>query len=281
MSETLKQIYLIGSIGFIETVMTNPPILMVEGKSIAEVWEKAVERVWKEGVSAYTEYDQYSKDCTMLMVVKSPFSEPRIHRAGLCGSLRDLEKYVGEVVEGTEDHLVREGKRPYEYHERLFEYALPNDIKIDQVDYIISKLSEKKVIEGMEILGCSRRAQAITWKPWVDAKLEHPPCLQRIWCRIYGDELIMETCWRSRDAYKAAFWNMYALTELQKRITERLNESTGKRFKVGQYIDFTNSFHIYENDFQDIEKRFMKAKEERTFEERTMTSSELRKILKM
>jgi len=89
----------------------------------------------------------------------------------------------------------------------------------------------------------------------------------------------METSWRSRDAYKAAFWNMYALTELQKRIAESLSEKVGKRFKVGKYVDFTNSFHIYENDFQDVEKRFMRAKEERMFEERTMTSSELRKVL--
>jgi len=262
-----------------DQIMTNPPIFLVEGEGIAEVWEKAVELVWRDGVSAYTEYDQYSKDATMLMVVSNPFSEPRIHRAGICGSLKDLERYVAEVVDGTEDHLVHEGKRPYEYHERLFEYGLPGEVKVDQIEYIVSKLNERKLVGGLEIIGCSRRAQAITWKPWIDGKLEHPPCLQRIWCRVYGEELVMETSWRSRDAYKAAFWNMYALTELQKRIAERLSEKAGKRFKVGKYVDFTNSFHIYENDFQDVEKRFMKAKEGRTFEERTMTSSELRKVL--
>jgi thymidylate synthase len=260
--------------------MNKPPVLMVEGKGIAEVWEKAVEKVWQQGISVYTEYDQWSKDTTMLMVVSDALSEPRVHRGGLCGSLNDLSKYVKEVVEGTEDYLVHEGKRPYEYHERLFDYSLPDGRKVDQVDYMISKLSRSKLEGGFELTGFSRRAQAITWKPWVDTELEHPPCLQRVWCRVYEGEVVMETSWRSRDAYKAAFWNMYALTELQRSITERLMEKMGKKLRVGQYVDFSNSFHIYGNDFHDVERRFMRAKEERTFEERTMTSSEMQKFLK-
>jgi len=260
--------------------MNKPPVLVVEGKGIAEVWEKAVERVWKEGGSAYTEYSQWSKDATMLMVVTDPLSEPRIHRGGLCGSLSDLAKYVHEVVDGTEDYLVQEGKRPYEYHERLFGYALPDGIKVDQVDYIVSKLSGGKLEGGVELLGFSRRAQAITWKPWVDAELEHPPCLQRIWCRIYDGGLVMETSWRSRDAYKAAFWNMYAVTELQRKMAESISTKTGKRVGVGAYVDFSNSFHIYQQDFQDVEKRLLRAMEGRTFKERTMTTEDFEGFLR-
>lgn len=57
--------------------MNKPSVFTIEGKGIAEVWENAVVRTWKEGCSAYTEYDQWSKDSTMLMVVNDALSEPR------------------------------------------------------------------------------------------------------------------------------------------------------------------------------------------------------------
>lgn len=73
------------------------PVLMVKGENIPEVWENSVKRTWEEGAMKYTEYDQWSRDCTMLMIVRHPFAEPRIHRGGICGSLNDLKKYVMEV----------------------------------------------------------------------------------------------------------------------------------------------------------------------------------------
>ncbi len=256
--------------------MTNQSlkVFIVSGKNLPITWEEAVLKTWREGSLVYTEYGQWSRDCTMLMVVDEPFSEPRIHMGGLCGSLSDLKKYVEEVVEGSEDHFVYEGKRPYEYHERLFNYSVSQDERINQIDYLIRKLCEKKVVEldgrTFTVYGYTRRAQAITWKPTVDPNLEHPPCLQRIWCRIVNSRLVMETCWRSRDAYKAAFWNMYAFTELQKYIAQNVSALTGEEIEPGAYVDFTNSFHIYERDFEDVERRLLKLVNERSFRERTM-----------
>ena len=231
----------------------------------------------------YTEYNQWSKDCTMLMVASEPFSEPRIHMGGLCGSLTDLKKYVEEVVEGSEDHFVYEGKRPYEYHERLFGYDLGQSERINQIGHLVEKLCEKRVVEldarSFSVLGYTRRAQAITWKPSVDPNLEHPPCLQRIWLRIIDSKLVMETCWRSRDAYKAAFWNMYALTELQKHIAQQVSETSGEEIELGAYVDFSNSFHIYEHDFEDVERRLHKLVNERRLSERTMKTEDYLKYL--
>jgi thymidylate synthase len=260
------------------------PILSIEGDNLTKVWEEAVLALWKDGAHLFTEYDQWSKDCTMLMAIREPFSEPRIHLGGLCGGLEDLDKYVKEVVEGSEDHFVYEGKRPYEYHERLFNYIVADNLKTDQIEYMIERLSKGKEVqfEGkkIKVQGFSRRAQAITWKPWIDPSLEHPPCLQRIWCRVVGDKLVMETCWRSRDAYKAAFWNMYAFTELQKKISKDLSKKIGANIEPGQYVDFSNSFHIYGNDFEDFENRFTKLIKERTFERRTLSTSQFLEMIK-
>ncbi|MBS7651269.1 hypothetical protein KEJ35_07990 [Candidatus Bathyarchaeota archaeon] len=258
-------------------------VLTVSGRNLPVTWEEAVLKTWREGSIVYTEYNQWSRDCTMLMVVEEPFSEPRIHLGGLCGGLGDLAKYVREVVEGSEDHYVYDGRRPYEYHERLFNYTVGGNVGIDQVELLVKKLCEKKTVElegkRLTVYGYTRRAQAITWKPSVDPNLEHPPCLQRVWFRVIDSKLVMEACWRSRDAYKAAFWNMFALTELQRSVAGRLSELIGENIEPGGYVDFTNSFHIYEKDFEDVEKRFLKLVRERPIGERTMETGEYLKHL--
>jgi thymidylate synthase len=92
--------------------------------------------------------------------------------------------------------------------------------------------------------------------PTADVKTDDPPCLQRIWCRLIQtpDEnfcLNMNTHWRSRDLYKAWFMNVYALTDLQRTIAEKISDKIRKPVKVGRYVDITDSLHIYGSYFKD------------------------------
>ncbi len=243
------------------------PVIKVEGKTLPEVWEKAVIETWDKGLDIKTEYDKESdppsKDCTMIMVVSEPLSEPLIHRA-FPGSLEDLEIYRQEVVLGIHDHWINpeEGKWTYTYHKRLFEYEIEGE-RVKQMDYIIKKLSENYY---------SRRAQAITWNPKLDVATEDPPCLQRIWCRLVedADNLVLElnTHWRSRDAYKAAFMNMFALTDLARSIAESISKNIKKKVSVGRYVDISDSFHIYGSYHREF-RNFLKLIESRSFNERT------------
>ena len=248
------------------------PTLCVTGQTLPEAWEKAVLACWEQGAAVRTEYDKTgdppSRDCTMMWVVEEPFQEPRLHRA-FPGGLEDLEVYRQEVVDGVHDHWIapEEGKWTYTYHKRLFAYEIEGET-IDQIDHIIDKLSRT---------GHSRRAQAITWNPRLDIPTDDPPCLQRVWCRLLAgddDELIlnMNTHWRSRDAYKAAFMNAFALTDLQKRMAERIGERLGRPVRVGRYADLSDSFHIYGSYFREFQG-FLKLVEKRSFEERTWPSS--------
>lgn len=249
----------------------NIPVFKIEGKTLPEVWEKAVLLTWEQGVPIKTEYDKKedppSKDCSMIMVIDDPFSEPRIHRAFPAG-LDDLEVYRQEVVNGVHDHWIdpAHGKWTYTYHKRLFDYEI-EDKKINQINYIIEKLSKT---------GYSRRAQAITWNVKLDIPTDDPPCLQRIWFRMLdGDNnqavLNMNTHWRSRDAFKAAFMNIFALTELQKTIADEISKKINKQVKVGRYVDIIDSFHIYGSYYKEFEK-FLDTVKNRTFEERTWNS---------
>jgi thymidylate synthase len=247
------------------------PTLHIVAKTLPEAWEKAVLACWEKGAAIQTEYDKPgdppSRDCTMMWVVEDPFLEPRIHRA-FPGGLEDLEVYRQEVVDGVHDHWIapEEGKWTYTYHKRLFAYEIEGEV-IDQVNYIVEKLSQA---------GHSRRAQAITWNPRLDPPTYDPPCLQRVWCRLLpdvqgGSVLNMNTHWRSRDAYKAAYMNVFALTDLQRVIAGRIAERTGRPVKVGRYADLVDSFHIYGSYFEEF-KGFLTLIEKRSFADRTWSS---------
>ena len=76
------------------------------------------------------------------------------------------------------------------------------------------------------------------------------------------------THWRSRDGYKAAFMNIFVITELQKLIAQRISDNLGREIRVGRYVDISDSFHIY-GSYYDEFKGFLKTVGTRTFEERT------------
>jgi thymidylate synthase len=247
----------------------NIPVLKVEGETLPEVWEKSLIELWEKGVAIKTQYDRSidppSRDATMIMVVNSPISEPRIHRA-LPAGLDELEVYRQEVVLGVHDHWIGSHGWSYSYHDRIYNYRT-GDGNLDQVEAALENL-----------VGCyyTRRAQAITWDPELDAKHHEPPCLQRIWLRILDDPkegfvLNMNTHWRSRDAYKAAFMNIFAITDLMRVFAEDLSGRMGREVKVGRYVDMADSYHIYGSYFDQF-RGFIDTISKKSFEERTYTS---------
>ena len=230
-------------------------------RSLALAWEKAVIACWEQGQTFRTEYDRPadppSKDVTAMIHVTAPFDEPRIHRA-FPGGLDDLEKYRSEVLYGVHDHWVDPavGKWEYTYHQRLFEYDVPGVGAFDQVAAAVAKL---------KAAGHTRRAQAVTWQVWNDMSIDDPACLQRLWLRIADGRLHMNAHIRSNDAFKAAFMNMYAFTELQGMVADRLGVG------MGEYIHIADSFHIYGSYFDQFEG-FLNTVNHRDVAERVYTT---------
>jgi len=235
------------------------PVLLVRAATVPEAWERAVLAVWEHGVEVRTEYDAPgdppSLDATVLVEVREPLREPRIHK-NFPGGPVELESYRQEVLFGIHDHWInpREGKWTYTYHQRLFAYRPVADIRgagreaegggfkpLDQVGWMLEKLSATPH---------SRRAQAITWIPHAAPATDDPPCLQRLWARLLPDprggwRLNLNAHWRSRDLLKAWFMNVFALTELQRWMAERLAEKMGAPVSCGRYVDVSDSLHIY------------------------------------
>lgn len=217
----------------------------ITAETLPMAWEQAVLACWEQGEPYQTEYDRPddppSRDVTCLIHVTAPFAEPRIHRA-FPGGLDDLEKYRAEVVYGAHDHWIDPsvGKWEYTYHERLCEYRVPGGSVYDQLAGVVEKL---------RTAGHTRRAQAVTWQVWNDMTVDDPACLQRLWFRIDQNtgRLNMNVHMRSNDAFKAAFMNMYAFSELQAELAEQLE------VEPGEYIHVVDSFHIYGSYFTEFE----------------------------
>ena len=248
---------------------------------LAAAWEKSVLRCWHEGESFKTEYDKVgdpeSRDVTVMIHVKDPFKEPRIHRA-FPGSLESLESYRSEVLYGCHDYfmddLTNKERWKYTYHERLFKYKVTEAVEDWEYGAKTGSFSPReKVINQIQICidklkKCSytRRAQAVTWQAWNDNDIDDPPCLQRLWFRIEDregvDVLNMDVFFRSNCGYKAAYMNMYALTELQKFVADELGVPTGC------YTHHADSYHVYGSYFDEF-KGFLNMVEKRDFEDRT------------
>ncbi len=263
------------------------PLLHVKGKNLPEVWEQSVVDTWRKGIEIKTEYDKEtdppSRDVTMVMEIENPFAEPRIHRCFPAG-LEELEIYRQEVVHGVHDSWINpeEDKWSYTYHQRLFAYDVIGSFSDALKGGPFGSFNQvEEIINGLVSHYYTRRAQAITWMPTIDTGHHEPPCLQRIWLRLIklsGNNtdyvLNMNTHWRSRDAYKAAFMNIYALTDLQGKIAHELSNKMGAAVAIGRYVDISDSYHIYGSYFEEFEKNFLSLLNKRSFEERVWNTED-------
>lgn len=249
----------------------NIPVLFVEGDNLPEAWEKSLIALNEYGCSIRTQYDNLegpaSKDCSMSIVVNDPLSEPMIPTGII---LEDLMEYVLEMVDGIKGPLIPEKSAWREepqcgdtIHQRLYKYTVPGlDIKYDQIKNLTQKLIE---------MPHTRQAQAVTWKVWEDNNIDSSVCLQSIWCRLLmGDDktwyLNSNVRFRSNNAYKVAYLDMFAIIQILKSIARNISTVTGYQVKLGRYVHQADSYHIYGSDLREFSNKFLRDLRLRTFE---------------
>ncbi|MHB9027375.1 MAG: thymidylate synthase family protein [Candidatus Latescibacterota bacterium] len=269
-----------GAIGIITPAGNGDiPILFARGRCLPEAWENSLVALFAYGGLLETQYDKPddppSIDASMVTVIGEPLAEPMIHRS-FPGGLEDLEEYRQEVVDGIKNHWVRNPDDPednrweYTYNERMFAYRVPGlEAPIDQFEGMAQALAGSPI---------TRRAQMISWQPWMDLGAYDPACWQSLWGRIVrgsdgAAHLNLNMRFRSRDAYKAAFMNDFAFIDLARRLARRVSELRGEPVKLGRFADQSDSYHIYGSYFREFADGFLKLLFDRAdFEDRTWTT---------
>jgi len=222
----MADIFLIGSIqsGYIEEIM--------EGTNDHYIWDSSHsfpysyhDRIYN--YSAFSLEDTPKKDYKIKLVdSEKVMSHEKLKQARKINDSED--NIIWKLPNGTEIDLNKEINEQIGIDEiYLGLLELP---RINQINYVISKLKEKPN---------TRRAQAITWRPYIDPYSEDPPCLQRVFFRIKDEKLIMQTTWRSRDLFRAWEANVNGMIRIQKSVADKLG------LEIGHYLDFSNSLHIY------------------------------------
>lgn len=216
--------------------MKYPPTNLIQAAGLADAWAQAVNFVMKNGMEIKTEYGPLSKDICSVIEIREPYAEPMLHP-----QFPTKELHVKEYL--------KQWERDYDWKKQGFEY--------NYMDRLINYPSRGKDVDQLKAIkdllpqGVSRRRQAITWIPERDLFVkEDQPCLQRLWVRAIGDgNAEMHCMWRSRDLYAAWNSNMVGLLTMIKR--EVLEPNNLKLVKV---VDFCNSLHIYEADWESASK---------------------------
>lgn len=206
--------------------------LFVKAATLPEAYHAAVLALAEEGETVdCPDWNTRCRECGMTMVVEQPLEEPRISRVAFC-TPGALQNYLGEMLDGTLDWAIAEGKEPYTYHDRMVNYE-----GIDQLEFVVEELKRNAT---------SRRAVVLV-RSAADIGNADPACLQHLQFSIHNGALDLAIMFRSNDACKATFMNAFALIELQKKIADRLG------LPVGTYTHRANSFHAYESDWQMLE----------------------------
>ena len=190
----------------------------------------------KHGMEIKTEYGPMSRDICSVIEIREPYAEPMLHP-----QFPTKEMHVKEYL--------KQWERDYDWKKQGFEY--------NYMDRLINYPSRGKYVDQLKAIkellpqGVSRRRQAITWIPERDLFVkEDQPCLQRLWVRdIGGGNAELHCMWRSRDLFAAWNSNMVGLLTMIKR--EVLEPDNLKLVKV---VDFCNSLHIYEADWEAASK---------------------------
>ena len=264
--------------------MKSIPVLFVEGRSLAEAYERALVSLYKNGIRIATQYDRpgdpLSLDATMNITVTEPWADPMIHKA-FPGGIEDLQEYVQELC-GAKDHWVKNMDDPedtrweYTYHMRLKSYGSWRErsgadslqagpFAIDQIEKVIAKLVAQPY---------TRQAQMITWMPNIDFECYDPPCLQSLWYRLVLDE--RDTAWlncnvrfRSNDAWGANFMNMFGFIHFNRNIiADEIARRSGRSVELGRMNWQVDSYHIYGKSLEEAKARLFDRLSNTSFQER-------------
>jgi thymidylate synthase len=204
--------------------------IRIEGRKVAEVWLKVLDRIIKFGYEKMSSYDEKQRELVDIIAVVSDDDPDNPYLPSFLGFNKDdLTKYYPQLMtEGVFEGI------EYTYGSRL-----RNRSGINQIHEMIEELKRESY---------SRRAIAFTWNVEKDCRNVKAPCLNLVQGLIEDDVFYLTAYFRSNDMFKAWPQNAFGLLKIQKEIAGELG------LKVGKMVIISCSAHIYERDFFEAQK---------------------------
>jgi thymidylate synthase len=204
--------------------------IRIEGRKVADVWLKVLDRIIKFGYEKMSSYDEKQRELVDLITIINDENPDKPYLPFFMGfNDKDLTKYYPQLMT----------KGSFEGVEYTYGSRLRNHSGINQVAEMIEELRKGHY---------SRRAIAFTWNVEKDCGNVKAPCLNVVQALIEDDVLYLTAYFRSNDMFKAWPQNAFGLLKIQKEIAIELN------LRIGKMIIISCSAHIYERDFADAQK---------------------------
>ncbi len=243
--------------------------LIVKAQNLGQAWEKAVRMMMSWGYNRFVqapEYQTWTKDSPMILLVKNPMEEPRLSaKAPITRSMAD--EYAQSLIHGFAKD--KENSYEYTYYSRLRHYpdcmiraGLPHITgdehetrayvnRISGGKCVVQRLDQ--VAEAIKIFkkDPTRRTVVLhTWIPFRDLAKFTPervetssPCLVILHPQIVEEKLHFNVVMKTNDLYSAWPGNAYAFSALQKYMADEIGVG------VGHYTHFSVSMQVYQEVF--------------------------------
>lgn len=198
----------------------------VEGETIAEAWVNLLHRTISFGQKQPTGYDGYVWEIlnTTTVIRSEPdgfyFPEPNF----LPVTRESIISYLPQILEDSQNKSVK-----YTYGSRMRSY-----FGQDQVQLVIQKL----------LLERDAKSAVINLWDAEDHIRGSSPCLNHLWFRLIGDQLILSALFRSHDIFGAWVSNAFGLRSLQQLVAKEVGASPAELIITSQ------SCHVYENSIE-------------------------------
>jgi len=204
----------------------------IKAKTIGEAWIKALAHIMEKGKPMKDGEKNLKESMHLAVNVKKPSQTDEI-----------IEKYGDKKMidwmlsNFLEQKRVPELKNALSYGTRLFNYNGKN-----QVDWIINKLTKKP------------ETKAATISMLMQDDEDYIPCVSLLDFKLRKGKLNITAMCRAIDFGKKVYANLLALNKIQEIVAEKIGA------KTGELIMYNVSAHIYEENFEEVNKILAEAK---------------------
>lgn len=243
--------------------------LIVRGKNLGEAWENAVRAMMQKGYDRFVkapEYQTWTKDSPMFIMVSDPFADPRFSpKAPLTQDMAD--EYARNLVNGMPKE--KENSFDYTYYSRLRHYpdcliraGMPAVSDEHEIKDYIRKVSGGKCVvqridqveKAIEIFKKDPTRRTVVMHTWIpmrdlakftpERKDTSSPCLVLAHPQLVEEKLHLNVVMKTNDLYSAWPGNAYAFTALQKHMADKIGVG------VGHYTHFSIAMQVYQEVYE-------------------------------